>query len=109
MKEGQMNKLANMLHSLCCDRDHSESMEDILNPYDLKCHFYLEQTIDNPWAERDHIKWTDEARTFIEDLGAKSPDEALDILRSVMGVVRTATALLERYPAAHSLLVKLLS
>ena len=108
--EGQtMNKLANMLHSLCCDKDHSENMEDTMNPFDLKCHYYLEQTIDNPWEERDHIKWLDEARTFMADLNASSADEALDILRSVMGVVRTATALLEQYPAAHSLLVKLLS
>jgi len=84
-------------------------MEDIRNPFDMKCHFYLEQTIDNTWDERDHKKWLDEALTFMGDLNASSPDEALDILRSVMGVVRTATALLERYPAAHSLLVKLLS
>ena len=104
-----MNKLANMLHSLCCDKEHSESMEDLVNPSDLKCHFYLEQTIENTWAERDHVKWAGEARLFVDDLGASSPDEALDILRKVMNVVRAATVLLEQYPAAHAMLIKLLS
>lgn len=104
-----MNKLANMLHSLCCDKEHSNDMGDVLNPNDINCHFYLEQTIENTWTERDHVRWTNEARVFMEDLGAKSPDEALDILRKVMNVVRAATILLEQYPAAHAMLIKLLS
>lgn len=104
-----MNKLAGMLHSLCCDKQHSNDMNDVLNPSDLKCHFYLEQSLEDVWSERDHVKWTSEARSFIEDLNAKSPDEALDILRKVMNVVRAASILLEEYPAARNMLVRLIS
>jgi len=104
-----MNKLAGMLHSLCCDRQHSDDMNDVANPSDYRCHFYLEQSMEDPWTERDHVKWTSEARTFIDDLGAKSPEEALDILRKVMNVVRAASILLEEYPAARDMLVRLVS
>lgn len=104
-----MNKLAGMLHSLCCERQHSEDMQDVLNPDDPKCHFYLEQTIDGSWAERDHVLWTNEARRFIEDLEAKSPEEAFDILRQVMNIIRAAEILLEKHPTARGMLVKLLS
>jgi len=104
-----MNQLAGMLHSLCCNRIHSEDMTNVMNPDDSECHYYLEQTIEDPWAERDHILWVNESRAFMSDLNTESPQEALDILRKVMNVVRAATMLLEEYPSAQAMLIKLLS
>jgi len=104
-----MNQLAGMLHSLCCNRTHSEDMTNVMNPDDSDCHYYLEQTIEDPWGERDHVLWVNESRTFMADLNTESPQEALDILRKVMNVVRAATMLLEEYPSAQAMLIKLLS
>jgi len=104
-----MNQLAGMLHSLCCEKEHSDSMSDIMDLNDIKCHFYLEQTMEDPWAERDHVLWVGEARAFMSDLSTQSPQEALDILRKVMNVVRAASILLDEYPMARQMLVKLLS
>ena len=104
-----MNQLSGMLHSLCCDRNHSEDMSDVLNPNDSDCHFYLESSIENPWAERDHVLWTKEAQIFMSNLNTQSPQEALDILRKVMNVVRASTILLDEYPSAKEMLIKLLS
>ena len=104
-----MNKLAGMLHSLCCERKHSDSMQDILDLSDEKCHFYLESTIENTWEQRDHVLWLNEARTFMEDLNNDSSADALDILRKVMNIIRAAEILLEEYPAARTMLVKLLN
>jgi predicted phosphatase len=84
-------------------------MKDVMDANDEKCHFYLEQTIENSWQERDHVLWVNEARAFVESISAESPDEALDILRKVMSVVRAAEIILEQYPAARKMLVKLIS
>ena len=97
-----ISQLAIMLHTLGCQKEHSDDMQELLKPrVDGVCYYYLEQSLaseDKP----DTKYWTEEAQKLCEQLQA-SPVDAVRIVMALLEIRGKLSELLRRYPTAGDL------
>lgn len=81
MKDTDTKKIAEILHSIFCGREHEDAVE--MFEISKLCTFYVEKSIDREWELNEHRDWLEQAQLFIQLCHPLSPVEILQDLASV--------------------------
>lgn len=81
-------KLADILHTISCQKPHSDNMLDLLSPRNSSvCYYYLEESLAEGEPQEDHTYWEAMAREAC--LKAKlSPEEYLRVIPQLLDLRR---------------------
>lgn len=105
-----MKQLTNLVHSLFCQLNHLQQMEEIRanknNP--TVCLFYLEQVYDTAWEQRDHVVWTKKTEELLRELEVTIPSEAFGLLNQSLAITRAASPLISQHPQLKKLIINLI-
>ena len=59
-----MQKLADVLHTILCEKKHTYDIENLFRPDCPDCQYYLEDQMLEAWDCRDHKEWLQTAASF---------------------------------------------
>jgi hypothetical protein len=85
-------QIVEILHTIFCRKQHEIDMLKI--DASEKCCYYLEQTLENPWAGKSHKTWLEWGETF----HALSRENSIDMLEHIMHIYTAAEALRKANP-----------
>ena len=89
-----LKSLAEILHTIFCDVEHSEDMRDTLDSTS-KCVFYLENTIEDTWEQPSHRHWLQQAFAFNE---LAKPIGVHEAVQNIIGVYRVYVSFMKADP-----------
>lgn len=69
--------VADLLHSLLCNKDHTYDPVEYAIEDKQKCGWYVEEGIENIWDQCDHAIWLDLAIAFISCMQEKTSEQEL--------------------------------
>lgn len=102
---GTLSKLANILHTLSCEKEHSFNNLELANRKPGVCYYYVEES--TVCDQIDHEWWEKEAEHLCTDYDLQ-PSEMLRIIPKLLEIRSELSHLLEKYPRitelAHLLL-----
>lgn len=94
------SKLAAILHTLSCQKDHAMEMELLLKErHPNVCYFYLEDSLSDPAECLDQQKWEVQASLLCKDLDLP-PEDILRCLPQLLELRGKLDQLLDKYPTA---------
>jgi len=114
----QIMGVADTLHSLLCKELHVNPESVMKSPngihpaevphglYEESCCFYLEATMEDPWAQSHHKTWVLEAVTLMERLNLSLPADLSKFIDSLVVTVKLVDNLLSKYPEGKEVLRK---
>jgi hypothetical protein len=88
----KLKQMTEILHTIFCRRPHEDDMMKFA--HSTKCCYYLEQTIEDSWNQRDHLDWIEQAQFFI----ALSKPDSLGALDKIVRIYKLAQELQEQNP-----------
>lgn len=88
-----LKKIANILHTIYCQRPHEPQME--LFHTTEKCKYYLEETIDRAWELEAHREWLTQAQCLIS---VSRPLDVTEILSDIVKIHQIAEKLKQVNP-----------
>lgn len=86
MKLEELKKIATILHTIFCGRQHEMKMENFDSSSE-KCGFYIETSIDRCWELAEHKDWLAQAECFIQLCHPLSP---IEIIQDLIEAHKTA-------------------
>jgi len=93
MKSADIKKIADILHTIFCGRDHETRVENFeKSPL---CAYYVETSIDRCWELKDHKEWFGQAQLFIQ---LSHPISPVEILQDLVTVHKIATKIKDVNP-----------
>ena len=118
----QIMGMAETLHSLLCHSNHilpeQVNKEVIEDPAAIGaaltsknrdaeiCYFYLEESLEDPWAHSDHKIWVLEAVGTMSRLSLSLPADLSKFIDSLVVTVKLVDNLLGKYPEGKEILRK---
>lgn len=98
-----LERLAAVLHTLSCVKEHPDQMESLLAPRDARCcYFYLEESLAEPSERLDHVVWEREAENLCSRLNL-SPTETIRLVSSLLDLRAKLDQVLVRFPTGVKL------
>jgi hypothetical protein len=83
-----IKKIANVLHTLYCGRQHELQMELFADT--TGCKYYLEESIDRTWELDEHREWLKQTQCLIS---LSHPLNVIEVLRDIVKVYQIAEKL----------------
>lgn len=108
MTEGEMEQVVNLAlshedrntigayHSIMCNLDHE---------LEGGCDYYQEEVLENTWGRRDHILWTNNSKSFMQECGLTNYRQLRDAITQATDFAQKAS----RIPGCAKLLYHLLA
>ena len=87
----RLKQITELLHTIFCHREHEDNMM-LLNESD-KCLYYLEQTIEDTWNQKDHLMWIEQAEVFLQ-----LSEDGIDMLGQMIQIKKAADVLKRANP-----------
>lgn len=101
-------RLTAILHTLLCQKPHSERMEDLLEELNPEvCYFYLEESLAEKNELPCHIEWNHVAGKFKSVIGG-SDEDAYRALMKLVNIKRELALFLETFPNAEGFALRVL-
>jgi hypothetical protein len=82
-----LKQVTEILHTIFCRKKHEDNI--LIYETSDKCCYYLEQTIEDTWDQRDHKEWIEQARFFVQ----LSNEGGIDALDKIVTIYRCAEEL----------------
>lgn len=98
-----LTKLAGILHTLSCDKEHAQDMEDLIyrqQKPDL-CYFYLEESLVSE-SRPTHKEWEATASELCDSYNV-SPEEILRMLPTLLECRQKIMKIIQKVPNAEAL------
>lgn len=94
-----LERLAAVLHTLSCVKEHPERMEALLTSRDQRCcYFYLEESLADSEQRLDHAAWEREAENLCSRLNL-SPTETIRLTSLLLDLRSKLDQVLVRFPS----------
>lgn len=87
----RLKQITEIFHTIFCHRKHEYEMINLTNS--LKCCYYLEQTIEDTWNQKDHKLWIEQAEVFLQ-----LSEGGIDMLEQVVKIHKAADTLRQANP-----------
>lgn len=93
-----IEKLSGILHTLSCEKEHAQNMEDLLNRDKNKelCYFYLEESLVSD-SRPTHEEWEAIATNLCNDYKV-SPEDILRMLPTLLECRQKLVKIIQKVP-----------